>query len=127
MAAIPAQGFNSNTISSLRTRRILESVTQGVPTLVTDGRVYEMLDLIVTNTSVASVLRTRIYDANETTAPSTNARMIEVRVAPGDTIKLNWPRGTGLRFRSAQGPTMDKADGNGTAGFRTVLTSGLFH
>ena len=127
MAAIPAQGFNSNTISSVRTRRILESVTQGVPTLVTDGRVFELLDLIVTNTSVASVLRTRLYDANETTAPSTNARMIEVRVAPGDTVKLNWPRGSGLRFRAAQGPTMDKADGNGTAGFRTVAASGLLH
>ena len=127
MASIPAQGFNSNTISSLRTRRILESVTQGIPTLVTDGRVFELLDLIVTNTSVASVLRTRLYDANETTAPSTNARMIEIRVAPGDTVKLNWPRGQGLRFRAAQGPTMDKVDANGTAGFRTVMASGLLH
>jgi len=124
---IPAQGFNSNTISSIRTRRILETVTQGVPTLVTDGRVFELLDLIVTNTSVASVLRSRLYDAAETTAPSTNARMIEVRVAPGDTIKLNWPRGTGLRFRTAGGPTMDKADNGGTAGFRTVVASGLLH
>mgnify|MGYP001565061517 CR=1 FL=1 len=125
MAAIPAQGFNFNTISSIRTRTLLGSVTQGAPTLVTDGRVFELLDLIVTNTSVASVLRSRLYDANETTAPSTNARMIEVRVAPGDTVKLNWPRGSGLRFRT--NPTMDKADGNGTAGFRTVAVTGLLH
>ena len=125
--AIPVQGFNSNTISSIRTRRILESVTQGVPTLVTDARVFELLDLIITNTSVASVLRSRLYDANETTAPSTNARMLEIRVAPGDTIKLTWDRGRGPRFRAAQGPTMDKADANGTAGFRTVMASGMYH
>lgn len=125
MAGIRTQGFNFNTISSIRTRTILGSVTQGAPTLVTDGRVFELLDLIITNTSVASVLRSRLYDANETTAPSTNARMIEVRVAPGDTQKLNWPRGTGLRFRI--NPTMDKADANGTAGFRTVAASGILH
>ena len=125
MTSIQTQGFNFNTISSVRTRTILGSVTQGAPTLVTDGRVFELLDLIVTNSSVASVLRTRLYDAAETTTPSTDARMIEVRVAPGDSIKLNWRRGTGPRFRT--NPTMDKADGNGTAGFRTVLASGLLH
>ena len=125
MAGIPIQGFNFNTISSIRTRTILASVTQGVPALVTDGRVFELLDLIVTNTSAASVLRSRLYDAAETTTPSTNARFIEVRVAPGDTVKLNWPRGTGPRFRT--NPTMDKADGNGTAGFRTVMATGILH
>ena len=125
MAAIPAQGFNFNTISSIRTRTVLGSVTQGAPTLVTDGRVFELLELIISNTSVASVLRSRLYDANETTAPSTTARMIEIRVAPGDTIKMSWPRNAGLRFRT--NPTMDKADANGTAGFRTVAISGLLH
>lgn len=127
MAAIPISGMNVTLIASNTWRSILRTASGAAPDFDGDGRVFELLGLLISNTSALSVARLQMWDNdNVTSTPSTVRRVgPELRIAPGDTQKLEWPRGSGPRFTI--GIVMTKADNGGTVGVRNVNANGLLH
>ena len=128
MAAIPISGQNGEAIVSftIDARHILETPGETGPNFDGDGRVFELLNLVVTNASAAVVAVLRLYDSDETTVVVTTTQVgPEIRIAPADTMKMEWARGTGPRFRTNL--VAGLASVAGTVNLNSVQASGLLH
>jgi len=128
MAAIPIAGQNGTALSTLTTqtvREVLRTPAGTAANLDGDGRVFELLGLIATNTSTTGVATLVLWDADQSTAVGTNAKVgADIRIAPGDTIKMDWPRGTGHQFRTNVSASLRTA---GAMGVGRIQASGLLH
>ena len=126
--AIPISGQNGETIVGQTTdvRHILETPGETGPNFDGDGRVFELLNLVVTNSAAAVAATLRLWDSDESTAIVTTTQVgPEIRIAAGDTIKMEWARGTGPQFRT--NITASLATNSGTVAVNSIQASGLLH
>ena len=127
--AIPISGQNGETIVSqtVDVRHILETPGETAPNFDGDGRVFELLNLVVTNSHATVALTLRLWDSDETTTVVTTTQVgPEIRVAAGDTVKMEWARGTGPRFRTNI-TASQLTGGTATVALNSVQASGLLH
>mgnify|MGYP001608243316 CR=1 FL=1 len=128
MAAIPISGQNGETIVGQTTdvRHILETPGETGPDFDGNGRVFELLNLSITNSHATATLTLRLCDSDESTAIVTTTQVgPEIRVAAGDTQKIEWARNTGPRFRT--NITASIATNTGTVALNSVQASGLLY
>ena len=126
--AIPISGQNGEAIVGQTTdvRHILETPGETGPNFDGDGRVFELLNLVVTNSAAAVAATLRLWDSDESTAIVTTTQTgPEIRIAAGDTVKMEWARGTGPRFRTNL--TASLATNSGTVAANSIQASGLLH
>lgn len=129
MAGIPVFGQNGEAmvLATVDVRHILETPGETGPDFDGNGRVFELLNLVVTNTSTTLAMILQLYDSDESTAVVTTTQVGPIlRIPPGDTFKMEWARNAGPKFRT-----------NITAGFRAsntgivvanaIQASGLLH
>ena len=128
MATIPVSGQNGEAIVSqtIDVRHILETAGETAPDFDGNGRVFEMLNLVVPNAHATQVATVRFFDSDETTVVVTTTQVgPEIRIAAGDTIQMTWARGSGPRFRT--NVTMGLSAVSGTVNANGVQASGLLH
>ena len=126
--AIPISGQNGEALvgQTVDVRHILETPGETAPNFDGDGRVFELLNLVVTNSAAAVAATLRLWDSDESTAIVTTTQVgPEIRIAAGDTVKMDWVRGTGPQFRT--NITASLATNSGTVAANSIQASGLLH
>jgi len=124
MAGIRYGGTNGEALTTADVRHIAESATEGVPDFDGDGRVFELLGLFIPNTNPTTQARIRLYDRNEATSVTSNARVgFEIIIPPNDSVSLEWRRGAGPHFR--QNIIADMVSSGGTIPVKGVRTDGV--
>lgn len=127
MAAIPIAGQNGTALSTITTQTVREIIRTPAAVAANfdgDSRVFELLGLEATNTSTTLVATLVLWDADQSTAVGTNAKVgADIRIAPGDTVKMEWRRGTGLKFRTNISASLRA----GTMGVGRISAHGLLH
>ena len=130
MAAIPIAGRNGEALtgSCSDARHILETGSGGAPDFDGDGRIFELLHLVVTNTSVACAAQMHLWDRDEGSQPATTSQIgARIIVAPNTTLEKTWQRGEGPRFRTNITASTSRTTNQGTVAIRDCFASGLLH
>lgn len=130
MAAIPIMGRNGEALTGSCTdaRHILESPTGGAPDFDGDGRIFELLHLVATNTSAASQTELHLWDVDEGSQPATTRQIgARIIIAPNTTFEKTWLRGEGPTFRRNITASTSRTTNRGTIAIRDVYAAGLLH
>ncbi len=130
MSDIPISGTNGESLDAAATdtRHIMESPTGGAPDFDGDGRVLELLHLVVRNSHAASQALFRMYDDDEISGPagSGNTRIGPTYIIPPNSVmEKTWPKGTGPSFNT--NIVAETVGGAGTIAADDVYTAGVLH
>ena len=128
MSVIFVQGQNGEALVGQTTdvRHILETPGETGPNFDGDGRVFELLSLVVPNSAAAVPATLRLWDSDESTAVVTTTQVgPEIRIAALDTIKMEWARGTGPQFRTNICASL--ATNSGTVAANGIQAAGILH
>lgn len=125
MSDIPVDGINDEALTAVGTdaRDILTDEAGNSPDFNGDGRVYEMLSLTVTNSHATNKGILTVYDADEGASPSAAKLKLTVEVPAGDSVSLQWDKGSGPQFYTGCVAGVDA----GTVAAGAVHSSGLLH
>ena len=130
MSAIPITGRNGEALTGSCTdaRHILETGSGGAPDFDGDGRVFELLHLVATNSSANSATRLHLWDRDEGSQPTTTLQIGgSYYIAPLTTMEKTWSKGTGPRFRTNIVASTSRTTNQGSVAIRDVYAAGLLH
>ena len=125
MSLIPLSGHNDEAMSTPAgdARDLITDLAGNSPDFDGDGRVFELLELQVTNEHASQVATFEAYDANEGGGPGAATQQLTLMVGPTDTVERSWKLGTGPRFTIG----LVGAVTNGLINIGGVTASGVLH
>ena len=127
MAAIRIDGINDEALDDEGTdaRDLLTDLAGNSPDFDGDGRIFELLELEVSNEHASAVVVFEMWDANEGAAPGAANQKGTFIIPAQDTYSKSWPLGAGPTFATG---IVGSSDGNaGTVNIGGVHVSGVLH